>query len=582
MTTAVANGVSETAGAALPADCGSGQDGARRPGLSLPSDVHLGLEIFLDLRNVDHSAHRLGCPRPDYGRLVRGAAQEFARRLGMTLIEDAPQKARECRRRDGTDLHLICRRTWVFVGKPENVHPADRKRVQGWKRWVAGLKQRYGFEVLSTPVDFHGFHMRAEDRANSSSESERQWQPVEKGLDVLLAIRTLRRATAPDRPDAILIISGDGDFAPVLRQIQELEPPIHVAVAGFSHALSRVFYKRNPVGYVWGSEPILLDPYLAPLARTERNAPASGRTGSVGDGARTVEGATMSSTNGDRDGARKASQHGAAPKNRSADPDIGRIVAACPKRGELQVYRKVDGLMGAKVFCEDDGRRYGVSPGVMKRFPNVGTYRGLAYVDEGRDLAFKFVAGGASAAREAILTISAAFGRVHVPGSLARGKSLEHGKLVAFHWRLENGNGDGKARRRAESLFPLDADHLPLIARLIAKGKLAFPAHAGALDAFLGGLASGDVPPQDAEAVQAALNRLADDPKIPSNVRMVVRVERARLGPGGPQTPAAPAPKAPPAGTPNTKVRAKPGRAGRAAGSDPLAGDVLPLDLQVD
>jgi len=290
----------------------------------------------------------------------------------------------------------------------------------------------------------------------------------------------------------------------------------------------------------------------------------------------------MSPTKGDRDRAKKAGQQGAAPKNHNADPDVGRIVAACPKRGELQVYRKVDGLMGARVFCEDDGGKYGVSPGVRKQFPNIGTYQGLAYIDEGRGLVFKFVAGDDTAAREDILTIISGFGRVYVPESLARGKSLEHGTLVAFHWRLQNGNGDGKTRRRAESLYPLDRDHLALIARLIGNGKLAFPAHASVLDVFLGGLASADVPPQDAARFGAALDRLADDPGVPSSLQMLARAERARLGSVGPETSASTTPQASPRATPEGKARGKARRAGKRGGYNPAAGDVSSLDLQLD
>ena len=582
MTGAVANAVPETADAALPAACGSGQAGARRPVLSPPSDSHGSLDIFFDLKNAEHSAQRLGCTRPDYGRLVRGAVQEFARRLGVKLAEDSPKKAGERGADDEEGSRLVCRRIWAFVGKPENVHPGDRKRIQGWNGWVAGLRRRYGFEVLSTPIDFHGFHVRAEDRANSSSEAERQWQPVEKGVDVLLATHVWRRATAPDRPDAVLVISGDGDFAPVLQQMQELNPPIHVAVASFSHALSRVFYRRNPVGYEWSWEPIILDPYLAPLARIEKTAPASCRTGSVGEGAQTVEDATMSATNADRDEARKGGRQEAAPKNHNADPDVGRIVAACPKRGELQVYRKVDGLMGARVFCEDDGGKYGVSPGVRKQFPNIGTYQGLAYIDEGRGLVFKFVAGDDTAAREDILTIISGFGRVYVPESLARGKSLEHGTLVAFHWRLQNGNGDGKTRRRAESLYPLDRDHLALIARLIGNGKLAFPAHASVLDVFLGGLASADVAPQDADRFKTALDRLVADSSVPSGFQVMARVERSRLTSGGVEVLGAIASGGRPPETGEGKTKGKTRRARGTRGSSAAAGDVSSLDLQLD
>ncbi len=188
----------------------------------------------------------------------------------------------------------------------------------------------------------------------------------------------------------------------------------------------------------------------------------------------------MSRASGNGGEARMTGQGSGATKNHSADPDVGRVEVAHPKQGELQVYRKADGLMGARVFCEEDGGKYGVSPNVRKQFPNPGTYRGLAYVDERRGLVFRFKAGGTEAADDALHSINAAFGRVYVPRSFVLGRDLEHGTLVAFHWRLENGNGNGKARRVVEKLLPLDGDHLSLIAALIADGKLAFPAHAGA------------------------------------------------------------------------------------------------------
>jgi len=555
---------------------GSGESGNRPPAKVFT------VEAVYDYAYVQHSARRLGCRHPPHDLFVRGAMEHFARRLGGAAESGCGPGTRgtavpaECKPR------VVCRRVWCVVSDPVNVHPADKGRLRRQRKWLADLGRRFGFTMLPVSVDWHGFHLSEEDRRNSTSETERQWKPEDKGTDVTMALHLQRRAEAPDHPDGLLMVTGDADVAPALQQIQKLGLAVRVVVAGFEHSLSRVYMRNSPVGYAWQGGPIILDSYLPPRGRNEKGTPASCRTDSVGECARTVEETTMSSTNGARDVAKKAGQHGTAPKNHSADPDVGRIVAACPKRGELQVYRKVDGLMGARVFCEDDGGKYGVSPGVRKQFPNVGTYRGLAYVDEGRGLVFKFVAGDTSAAREAILTISAAFGRVYVPGSLVRGKSLEHGTLVAFHWRLENGNGDGKARRRAESLYPLDGDHLPLIARLIANGKLVFPAHAGALDAFLGGLASGDVPPQDAGRFKTALDRLADDPGVPSNLQMMARAERARLVSGGPETPALTAPQAPPAVTPDGKTRGKTRRAGKPGGYNPATGDVSSLDLQVD
>ena len=554
---------------------GSGESGNRAPAKVFT------VEAVYDYAYVQHSARRLGWRHPPHDLLLRGAVEHFARRLGGTAEIACGRETRgtavpaECKPR------VVCRRVWCVVSDPVNVHPADKDRLRRQRKWMADLGRRFGFTMLPVSVDWHGFHLSEEDRRNSTSETERQWVPEDKGTDVTMALHLQRRAEAPDHPDGLLMVTGDADVAPALQQIQKLGLAVRVTVAGFEHSLSRVYMRNSPVGYAWQGGPIILDSYLPPRGRIEKGTPASCRTDAVGDGAQRGKETAMRPMTGVQDRTKKNNPHGTAPKNHSADPDVGRIVAACPKRGELQVYRKVDGLMGARVFCEDDGGKYGVSPGVRKQFPNVGTYRGMAYVDEGRGLVFKFKASGTPAC-EAILTISAAVGRVYVPETLLRGKSLGHGTLVAFHWRVENGNGDGKARRTAESLYPLDGDHLSLLARLIGNGKLVFPAHAGALDAFLSGLASGDVPPQDAARFRAALDRLADDPGVPANLQMAVRVERARLTSGGPETSTPATPKAPPPATPEGKTKGKTGRAGKPGGYNPAAGDISPLDLQLD
>ena len=309
-------------------------------------------EVVYDYAYVRHSAQRLGCRNPAHDLLVRGAVEELAGRLGGGANGGGGSVREGVAAGADGKPRVICRRVWCVVAEPVNVHPADKERLRRRKRWMTDLGRRFGFTVLAVPVDWHGFRLREEDRRKSASEAERQWVPEDKGTDVTMAMHLLRRAEASDHPDGFIAVTGDADLAPALQRIRNLKSAVPVAVAGFSHSLSRAFYRGNPNGWEWCSDPILLDPHLAPLVREGKQAPAAGRTDVVGKDILRVEGRTMNPTNGDRNGARKGDRQEAAPKNHNADPDVGRIEAACPKRGELQVYRKIDGLMGAHcVLC---------------------------------------------------------------------------------------------------------------------------------------------------------------------------------------------------------------------------------------
>jgi hypothetical protein len=236
----------------------------------------------------------------------------------------------------------------------------------------------------------------------------------------------------------------------------------------------------------------------------------------------------MISTNAERDREAKVGQQGAGPKNDVAYPDVGRIAVTCPKRGELNIYCKRDGFMGAKVVCAD-GTAYGVSPKVRERFPKIGVYAGWAFADERRSLVFRFVVGDVSVEPERLHVIDTATGCVFIPARRLGGRSFENGSLVAFTWQYARRNGKEKAKCEATSVHPLDAKHLSLISQLIANNKLLFPSHAEVLGVFLEGLAACGVSAQDTSQVSAALGKLAADPGVPAHLQKLARVERTQL-----------------------------------------------------
>jgi hypothetical protein len=110
--------------------------------------------------------------------------------------------------------------------------------------------------------------------------------------------------------------------------------------------------------------------------------------------------------------------------------------------------------------------------------------------------------------------------------------TAQHGAAVAFYERVSGVRANGKQALRATRLFPLDAEHLPLIGRLIASGQLLATEYGDVLDLFLSGVAlpAHGLDARDRALVASALERLAEDPSIPEALQRLARVERTRLG----------------------------------------------------
>jgi hypothetical protein len=206
------------------------------------------------------------------------------------------------------------------------------------------------------------------------------------------------------------------------------------------------------------------------------------------------------------------------------------VLVNYPTYGRLDVYLKSDTNRGAIVICEEDGGRYGVTKGILNYFSKPGNYGGWAYVNPERALVFKFIVGGLSDRPEGIVAVEAASGRVACPASNANVCKYVDSTLVAFYGRFVRRKGSDRYQREATDIFAIDANHLPLIARLIGGGKLAFPDHNEVLEIFFEALASTQrQTQQNLSLFDSALAFLAGDANVPSQFQTLARVERCKL-----------------------------------------------------
>lgn len=93
---------------------------------------------------------------------------------------------------------------------------------------------------------------------------------VDYGVLVSIIMREFAKGLGitSDRPAGVVIISGDADYRPVLREITMQHPPVRATVAAFTDALSNIYL--NDRNCSW-EDPIILDPYIFELNSESRN-----------------------------------------------------------------------------------------------------------------------------------------------------------------------------------------------------------------------------------------------------------------------------------------------------------------------
>jgi len=226
------------------------------------------VDMFWDLSNIEITLRSMGQSRTDYGQLRDFVLNRFCKNVGLPADhEQKGPRIRQGGNARATEFDsVLCRYVWCVSSIPINYHPNDVLMVQKRLRFLAALRKRHQFHVDTVPVDFRHHRIRAIDRAKAH-DSGSQWRPKEDGVDMQLAVRLLRQCEGSCRPDGVILVSGDSDFAPALYDVVRRDPPIVAVVAGFSKSMAEVYLTGNPAGYSWRYPPIFLDDFTTwPLA----------------------------------------------------------------------------------------------------------------------------------------------------------------------------------------------------------------------------------------------------------------------------------------------------------------------------
>jgi len=236
---------------------------SRTPTKEKSSTKLFPLESFIDLSNIEASLKSLDHFDADYGALVDIVSRRYSERLGIRYIHRVDW-AKQHARKTGEPV-AYSKKVWAVASVPVEHHREDDTRVEKYKRFLGALRMRKGFNIQEIPLNFHGYHIRREERLLSSNEAERGCCPREKCVDIALAVRLLKRCVSPDAPAGVILWTGDADLSIALYDVVQNNPQITAMVAGFEDRLSNVYWNGGIMGYSWPFPPIILDDCLAEL-----------------------------------------------------------------------------------------------------------------------------------------------------------------------------------------------------------------------------------------------------------------------------------------------------------------------------
>ena len=244
----------------------------------VPSCVNgkMPVEFVVDLANIEKSLKSVGRFNTDYGELVRSVLCRFADRLRLRVANPSDMAAAMDNIRGHGTPRVFCRAVWCVTSTPVNVHPDDAHVLTNRRRFLTALRRRHHFHVEEVPVDYRGEQLRRECSSDDNGHNGEAWYRHEKGVDVLLAIRLIKRCLSPDRPAGVVLVGGDSDYAPALYEVSRRDPPVVAMVAAFADSISEVYFSGGPFCYSWEYPPILLDECLRDMeARGPRRAAQS-------------------------------------------------------------------------------------------------------------------------------------------------------------------------------------------------------------------------------------------------------------------------------------------------------------------
>ena len=139
----------------------------------------------------------------DYGQLPVVLMQELSRRVG-------------------SDVDLV--RKFYFASYPEGYDDLDEAAARRTVDFLYLLMERHYYEVVSFPIVYRGRRLRAVDR-----DPDDDFDPHEKCIDVALASTMLYYAALPHSYDIALVLLGDKDLKPALKNIRLLGKRVAIA-----------------------------------------------------------------------------------------------------------------------------------------------------------------------------------------------------------------------------------------------------------------------------------------------------------------------------------------------------------------
>ncbi len=197
-----------------------------------------------------HEARRKACLFVDGKWLQIVAIPKIAERLGGSPFRlDFGKLPEILGRQFGSDV-TVTRKCFSF-SSAKNIHPADevreQERLEESRNLLSRLRSIYRWDVLDTPTDYRGNHLRKELRKSS-------FVPLNP-VPVALTAEALLRAAMADRIDVAIFLLGDAVYKPCLTALRQLG--VQVALVSLRGACDNALIRGEEQTLDW--PPVWID-----------------------------------------------------------------------------------------------------------------------------------------------------------------------------------------------------------------------------------------------------------------------------------------------------------------------------------
>lgn len=165
--------------------------------------------------------------------------------IDMKKLSILTQKLAEEHLSNGTKKQISIAKTVVVGSIPTNVAYEDQTFVDKLKTFYNVISTFPCFEVIAVPIDYHGYHMRYEDRQKSQNVMERSFSAVEKAVDTTIVVRMLELMHRDHAVDVACVISGDRDMIPAIKSLNQSGCHVFVAGINIHNTLNSAFDQEN-------------------------------------------------------------------------------------------------------------------------------------------------------------------------------------------------------------------------------------------------------------------------------------------------------------------------------------------------